>query len=60
MFDYSNIKALTDRISTLIWGDDSNRTNNDGAADNHVTAIETLSEAEAEALRLEELKDFDL
>ena len=60
MFDYSNITALANHISTLIWKDESNQTNNDGAADNHLGAIETLSEAEAEALLLEELKDFDL
>ena len=59
ILDYSNITALADYL--LIFQDDpkpkSDRPNN--LVDDNITQLAAMSEAEAEALLLEELKDFN-
>ena len=58
---YSNITTLADYLLTLFQDDlkqESDRQNN--LIDDNVTQLAAMSEAEAEALLLEELKDFNL
>ena len=57
VFDYFNIKALADYLLSIIFENTIFDLTTD--VDNHLTQIENLSEAEAEALLSEELKDFN-
>ncbi len=58
IFDYSNINSLADYLLTVIWENELIKENID-FKDNILTQVETMTDAEAEALLLEELKDFD-
>ena len=59
VFDYPNIKSLTDYLLSLLFDTDSTKANK-YIENSDSLNIESLSEAEAEALLLEELQDFDL
>ena len=58
IFDYSNIKTLADYLLTVI-GENELVKENINFKENTLTQVETMTDAEAEALLLEELKDFD-
>ena len=60
IFDYSNIQVLADYLLTLLFSNNSEQEIIEAASDNvNVIEVEELSEAEAEALLLEKLEDFN-
>ena len=58
IFDYSNIKALANHLLKLIANTIPETTDNE--TDPILTELETITDEEAEALLLDELKDFNL
>ncbi|MFM2315400.1 MAG: hypothetical protein RLZZ04_4678, partial [Cyanobacteriota bacterium] len=59
IFDYPNIAALTDYLSSLLFNPEASKKERDAEIDDHSLDIENLSESEAEALLLAELNNFD-
>lgn len=58
IFDYSNIKVMSDYLLSLLFKINPYKTNETIQKNDYLISLENLSEAEAEALLLEELKDF--
>ncbi|ELS02296.1 polyketide synthase family protein [Xenococcus sp. PCC 7305] len=60
IFDYSNIKVLADYLFSILFTKESSQETVDPETENcDLTEFENLSEVEAEAMLLEELKDFN-
>ena len=59
IFDYSHIKGLANYILSLIFEDDLNKQSTNFETNSNFTQVESLTDAEAEAMLLDELKDFN-
>ena len=59
IFDYSHIKGLANYLLSLIFEDDLNKESTNFETNSNFTQVESLTDAEAEAMLLDELKDFD-
>ncbi|MGL5834210.1 MAG: SDR family NAD(P)-dependent oxidoreductase, partial [Waterburya sp.] len=58
IFDYPNLAALTDYLSSLLFNPKPSKKEEDAEINNNLLNIESLSESEAEALLLAELQSF--
>ncbi|MEO0012539.1 MAG: hypothetical protein RLZZ535_928, partial [Cyanobacteriota bacterium] len=60
IFDYSNITALTNYLSSLLFNSELIKNQEVAEINNNALNIENLSESQAETLLLEELNNLDL